>query len=90
MPFTSVEDQAKVIANGGKPITVGDMCREEYTPIIRTWRENPRWATWHNMFRDHFGLSDQQAAEYSAWAVFFCKEVMKYEDKKCSENGDVY
>ena len=85
MPFVSDEHRE----DGHIPCTPGDLCFREYLPLIRKWRKERRWTTWHELFRDAFGLTNQQAAKISAFAVLFCKEVMKYEKEKCKENGDI-
>lgn len=90
MPFTDLEAQEAVLKNGGKPITVGDICREKYRPMIQRWRKEPRWTTAHNILKEMLNLEDEETAETLAFLVFFCKEVMPYEIKKCEENGDVF
>lgn len=86
MPFVAKNHRTK----GHSVCCVGDICYREYLPLIRDWRKNRRWTTWHEMLVEGFKLTDKQAAKISAFAVLFVKEVMEYEKEKCKENGEVY
>lgn len=86
MPFVPEEHRE----DGHTPCTPGDLCYKEYLQIIRAWKVNPRWTTAHEEFKRVFDVSNEQAAKTLAYLVFFCKEVMPYEYKKCEENGDIH
>lgn len=88
MPHTSKEDQAKVAANGGLAITKGDMCREEYVPLVRAWKKERRWTTAHNLLAGMFGFTDGQAAKVLAFLEFYIRHVHPYELEKIAENGE--
>lgn len=89
MPFTSPEDQLKVAENGNKPITVGDMCREHYVPLIHAWRKSRRWTTAHNLAKNLFDMPDDQTAKLLAFFEFYIREVHPYETEKLKQNGDI-
>lgn len=94
MPFIP-ENEREYIANGMTPETPGQLCYIEYVRLIDAWRKERRWTTAHNEFKrtieEMFGwqLTDDQAARALAYFVFFNKHVMKYEDEKALENGDI-
>jgi hypothetical protein len=81
----------------------GDRCYFFYKDMVRQWKENPRWTTAHNIYKDMIeaiedervvdtereGPDDDDAAYLLAWPVFFQLYVMPYELKKREENGDV-
>lgn len=88
MPFTPKEDRERTLKTGAweKP---GDLCFMKYLPMIKQWRANRRWTTAHNVFKETFDVTDEQAAKTLAFLVFFVKEVMPYEMEKVEENGDI-
>lgn len=72
---------------------VGDRCYFFYKEMVRQWKENPRWTTAHEIYKEllqkeHPGW-DNCAAINLAWQVFFQLYVMPYELKKRKENGDI-
>ena len=69
--------------------SVGDLCFKEYAELVKTWKENPRWTTFHDQFRNITECSDEAAAKVLALWVFFIKYVMSYEDIKERENGTI-
>lgn len=72
------------------PCCVGDQCYIEYKKLIDAFRADRRWTTAHNLTKDWFELSDdEETAHFLAYMVFFCKEVLKYEDEKEKANGSI-
>lgn len=47
MPFVGTKRAKDLYDSKIEPETVGDLCAIAYTPIIRAWREEPRWTTVH-------------------------------------------
>ncbi len=104
MPFVS-EQRREAMSLGGSPETVGDLCYLSYVRMMAEWRENRRWTTAHKIKcrvdRGLFGkdlwfirqsnltVEDCQVAAQLAWEVFFSREVMKYEEEKALENGEI-
>jgi len=88
MPFIEKIKRA-IVEKTGAWEQVGDLCYLHYLPIIRRWRENPRWTTAHNITKDTFKLTDDEAARLLAFLVFFALEVVPYEEKKRKENGEI-
>ena len=66
----------------------GDRCFVEYKSIMERWRANPRWTTVDEIFSDLIP-SPKRRAQVLALMIFFCREVIKYEEQKVKENGDV-
>ena len=87
MPHTSKKDQEAVIANNGIAITVGDLCREEFVPMVRAFKANPRWTTIHKQLKGTFGLTDGQTAKILAFIEFYRLYGADYENLKMAENG---
>lgn len=89
MPFVTAEHRAK--PNLDIP---GDLCYTYYKHLIEKWRNEPRWTTAHNLYKEmlneqpYLGI-DQRAAYQLAWQVFFQLRVMPYEMQKMKENGDI-
>jgi len=72
------------------PCSVGDLCYLEYKKLIDAWNKERRWTTAHNELKTMFRIEDDvDAAKFLAYMVFFCKHVMKYEDEKEAENGEI-
>lgn len=73
---------------------VGDRCFVFYREMIHAWKKEPRWTTAHalkvNMINNmpYLGVDDRAAYEL-AFAVFFNTHVMRYEERKREENGEV-
>lgn len=103
MPFTDEESRAKYpdTNSEGENLKfaalhgmVGDRCFIFYRPMIRAWRESPRWTTAHNLKvklnneLTYLGVDDR-AAYQLAWEVFFAFHVLPYEACKRWENGEV-
>ena len=88
MPFVPQESRKKIKETGAWE-TVGDLCYMKYLPMIKVWKAERRWTTFHNLTRVAFDIDDEQAAKLLAWMVMFVKEVMPYEYEKEKENGDV-
>lgn len=94
MPFIT-QERRNIIDAGDDPenIELGDICYMYYKPLVDRWRESPRWATAHWLYKN-IVLSpplnlEHQAARDLAWQVFFQLYVMPYELKKREENGDI-
>jgi hypothetical protein len=83
MPFITPEQRKKV--NMDIP---GDRCYVEYKRMIEKWRANPRWTTADELLSELIP-DDNTRAKALAYAVFFCREVMVYEEKMAKKNGDV-
>ncbi len=88
MPFVPQENRKKM-AEGEPPQTVGDECYLHYRQLIKQWKKEPRWTTWHNQVKDVLNIDDDGAARLSALLVHFVLQIMPYEIKKRKENGDV-
>lgn len=81
----------------------GDLCYYFYKQFVVAWKEERRWTTAHTLYKDKLILlpcleelkgtkwtnKDIITALHLAWQVFFTKKVMKYEDEKETENGDI-
>jgi hypothetical protein len=102
MPFIKPErrkmidkDQYYSISKTEEGIQVGDRCYFYYRRMVDRWRDNPRWTTAHNIFKDMLNdelmevNQDDFIASRLAWQVFFIKYVMRYEEQKIIENGDI-
>ncbi len=87
MPFTKVEDRLNAIK--GTIRAVGDRCFLAYLRLVQEWRQERRWTTAHNQYKDVFGKTDEQAARELAYLVHFIKNVMEYEAEKEKENGTI-
>lgn len=97
MPFTAKQDREKVerilslnkaieeMRAGLKP---GDRCFSHYRGMKQAWKKERRWTTADTLAKALFA-DDEMRAYFLAYLVFFIKEVMKYEDEKMAENGDV-
>jgi hypothetical protein len=88
MPFIKPEQRKKVEETGTweQP---GDLCYMKYKPMMEKWREKRSWTAFHNMTKDLFDIDDEKTAKLLAFLVFFSREVMRYENEKVEENGDV-
>ncbi len=51
MPFITPERRL-ALARGEAPEVVGDLCYIAYKEMVRRWKEEPRWTTAHNIFKD--------------------------------------
>lgn len=83
------------------PQTVGDRCFIAYRDMLRRWRKSPRWTTAHEIYRDDVMAHticestgrprelDEIAALHLAWQVFFVFHVLRYEEQKRIDNGEV-
>lgn len=98
MPFITQDRRTTIDESGLEAlleIQVGDMCYAYYKPMVEEWKDNPRWTTAHNIYKDMLlttslmGDYDAIAAYNLAWQVFFQLYVVPYELKKRSENGDI-
>jgi hypothetical protein len=68
----------------------GDRCYVQYKKLMEQWRENPRWGTVERFLGNLFPtLGSLDRAKILAFMVFFCLEVIPYEEGKRKENGDV-
>jgi hypothetical protein len=88
MPFVPKKNR-EVLDSGGSPETVGDQCYQVYRELVREWKENPRWTTAHNLYKQTFGKSDAGAAKDLAWQIFLLWYVVPYEKEKEKENGTI-
>lgn len=99
MPFITPQDRLRVEVEG-LPHTVGDLCYIVYKQMVTQWKNNPRWTTAHEIYRElgygpqilsqyNFTVSDCKAASELAWQVFFQNYVMPYERVKEQENGTI-
>lgn len=88
MPF--IDQQARLRLSTDKtPQYPGELCYLEYVKLMDAWKKEPRWTTIHNLFRDTFDTTDEQAARTLAFLVFFDYHGMAYEKQKIQENGDI-
>ena len=55
--------------------------------MVNKWKANPRWTTAHNIYKDM--TQNCSIAKGLAWQCFFYFHVLKYEEKKRDENGDI-
>lgn len=81
----------------------GDICYTFYREMVRKWKNEPRWTTAHNIYKQmrtilinahHRGIlpiqeCDSCTAYELAWQVFFQLYVMPYEIDKRATNGDI-
>ncbi len=88
MPFIPLKNRES-IADGNQPETVGDQCYIVYCGLIDAWKKEPRWTTAHNLFKETFDVTDEQAAKTLAYLVFFNLHVIPYELEKKDQNGDI-
>jgi hypothetical protein len=91
MPFVDNKDGAREKLLKGEifPRAVGDLCFVKAFQMYEEWKKDPRWTTAHNITKKTFDLNDEDTARLLAWMVWFCREVLKYEDIKAKENGDL-
>lgn len=89
-----LDDDAKY--NVGVSFTPGDKCYYFYKQMIAEWKEERRWTTAHKIYEEMVNrianknwTDDTKRAYELAWQVFFAREVMKYEEEKSIENGEV-
>jgi hypothetical protein len=82
---------------------VGDRCYFFYKDMVRQWKENPRWRTAHQIYKDMVeaiegervvdqereGVDDDDVAYQLAWQVFFMWWVVPYEKEKEKLNGPI-
>jgi hypothetical protein len=87
MPFVNQEHRDKPDNN-----IPGDRCYVHYRWMMDEWKKERRWTTADKIYaavmRDDESLEEQRAKEL-AWQVFFNLHVMKYEEEKRAENGDI-
>lgn len=72
----------------------GDCCYLHYKRMVDTFRNERRWTTAHNLYKEMlesrpYKSLDESVAEELAWQVFFTKHVMAYENQKENENGTI-
>jgi hypothetical protein len=102
MPFIKRErrkmidkDQYYSISKTEEGIQVGDRCYFYYRRMVDRWRDNPRWTTAHNIFKDMLNdelmevNQDDFIASRLAWQVFFLWWVVPYEKLKERENSPI-
>ena len=81
------------------PIGPGDRCYLYYKEMVRKWKENPRWSTTHELYKElrkamleqkfeEFPTDDYTAMEL-AWQCFFYFYVLPYEEEKEEMNGTI-
>ena len=51
MPFVGTDRARRLYKKEIQPEAVGDLCAIAFTPLIRAWRENPRWTTVHTVIK---------------------------------------
>jgi hypothetical protein len=62
----------------------------EYKLMMKAFRDTPKWATVDAILDNIVGVHDRtQRAKMLAFMVFFCREVMPYEERQAKLNGDV-
>lgn len=97
MPFTAKQDREKVarilalsrtLDEMRKDLKPGDRCFNHYRGMKKAWKKARRWTTADELAKVLFP-DDEMRAYFLGFLVFFAKEVMKYEDEKMAENGDV-
>lgn len=107
MPFIS-QERRKAIDNYEKdmlPLSPGDRCYVFYKEMVHKWKENPRWATAHEIYKNisyenedlkDFSLEDWEGrygddfvARRLAWQVFFQFYVIPYEIDKLKQSGNI-
>lgn len=99
MPFITQERRKEIDEVGLSSVhlldglTPGDRCYVFYKEMVGRWRENPRWTTAHKIYKEMVlsGITDVDdfAAQNLAWQCFFYFHVLKYEELKRNENGDI-
>ena len=103
MPFVKPEIRASVDKDVRLTEAPGDLCYYFYKNLVTEWKDNPRWTTAHELYKDYIVNTDHfielQGTKYTqrdmitalhlAWQVFFIKYVMPYEDIKEKENGTI-
>ena len=74
----------------------GDRCYLFYREIMEEWKRAPRWTTVDTIMTKLLNFLDghdvnqaSRSAALLAFMVFFAREVMPYEEKKCRENGEI-
>ena len=95
MPFIKQNLRKEIDEKGlSAAKAVGDKCYYFYKGMVDRWKEEPRWTTAHNIYKDlvyerDYLPRDEKIAYDLAWQVFFQLYVMPYELKKREENGDI-
>ena len=89
MPFVKPERRKPLLSGELKPEEPGDLCFLDYNYVIKTWTENPRWTTIHNVCKTLFNCNDSEASKFLAFLEFYLNHGHEYEIKKKSENGDI-
>lgn len=69
----------------------GDRCFLAYKHMMEEWNKERCWTTADRLMEEVFTKSDPDMfrAAFLAYLVFFIKHVMKYEEEKIQENGDI-
>ena len=77
------------------PAVPGDRCYVFYKELMEMWRESPRWTTVDRILETLMNFLNgdvnnaSRRAAILAFLVFFCREVMPYEESKFKENGAI-
>ena len=83
MPFIKAEHRENLNMN-----IPGDRCYVFYKTMIENWSVERRWTTADEILKSLIP-DDMKRAEVLAFLVFFIREVLKYEELKAKENGEV-
>ncbi len=93
MPFITQEHRNAIERGTLTQWQPGDLCYLHYKEMVRKWKENPRWATVHEIFkgmsRDAFVNQDNIMASQLAWQIFFIWWVVPYEREMEERNGAI-
>lgn len=84
---------AEIFVNSrGWPDTIKGTGNYVYTTdqIIPQWTSEPRYHTIHNLCKDVFEVTDEQAAKICSFLEFYRRVGGNYETHKAHTNGDVY
>jgi len=90
MPFVTEEHRINP-----SPAIPGDRCYIVYKGIVDEWRANPRWTTADRLARELIeylsggATTPYKASALLAYMIFFCREVIPYENAKAKENGEI-
>lgn len=95
-PFITQERRLRIQRNGLDKIDdlqPGDRCYFFYREMVDKWKENPRWTTAHEIYKDlarttNF-IEDDCVARELAWQIFFQWWVVPYEREMEERNGSI-
>lgn len=94
MPFIKQWRRHAIDKHGLESLSViepGDRCYVHYRNMMRDWKDNRSWSTFHQMTKNMLNdiNEEESIARFLAWQVFFALNVLPYEIEKRKENGDI-